>query len=175
MTPWFIKNGSEAHTFTAGQKGGTIDSLLSGYGGNLELNNYAAIYSPAEYGAKKKTQASSITSDGKSQNEDFSRYFGQESGLNNYLKLPANLTFQKNQSGEFTDVTYIFLAFLPAILLFVRGRQYGRYRWTTWSFPILVSGTLVVLMLYYFVGPTGKIFTNLLSDITLPLGYLFII
>ncbi len=176
LTPWFIKNWIEAHTFTAEQKGGTIDSLLWGYGGNLELNNYASIYSPVEYSAKRNAQqASSITNDGKSQNEDFSRYFGQESGLNNYLKLPANLTFQKNQSGEFTDITYIFLAFLPAILLFVRGRQYGRYRWTTWSFPILVSGTLIVLILYYFVGSTGKIFTNLLGGIVLPLGYLLII
>jgi hypothetical protein len=88
------------------------------------LDNYSAIYTPAEYNAKRTAQqAASITSDGKSLNEDFSRYFGQESGLNNYLKLPANLTFQKNQTGEFTEITYIFLALFPAILLFVRGRR----------------------------------------------------
>jgi hypothetical protein len=42
----------------------------------MELNNYAAIYSSAEYAKKRKAQqAASITSDGKSLNEDFSRYF----------------------------------------------------------------------------------------------------
>lgn len=51
------------------------------------------------------------------------RYFGYDKGINNYLKLPANLTFQKNQAGEFTDITYIFLALVPSILLFVRGRR----------------------------------------------------
>ncbi len=107
----------------------------------MDLDNYfGAIYSADEYFVKRKAQqAASITSDGKSLNEDFSRYFGQESGLNNYLKLPANITFQKNQSGEFTDITYIFLAFLPAILLFVRGRQYSKSPWTRAIFPVLIG------------------------------------
>lgn len=39
------------------------------------------------------------------------------------MKLPANLTFQKNQAGEFTEITYIFLALVPAMLLFVTSRR----------------------------------------------------
>ena len=176
LTPWFIKNGAEARTFTTEQKWGTIDNLLGGYGGYLDLNNYGAVYSADDYAAKRKAQqAASITSDGKSLNEDFSRYFGQESGLNNYLKLPANITFQKNQSGEFTDITYIFLAFLPAILLFVRGRQYGKSIWTQGIFPVLIGAWLFVSILYYFVGSTGLLFTSLMSGIMLPLGYAFIV
>jgi hypothetical protein len=56
-----------------------IDGLLGGYAG-VGYDNYSAIYTNEAYTAKRKAQQSaSITSDGKSQNEDFSRYFGQES------------------------------------------------------------------------------------------------
>ncbi len=176
LTPWFLKNGIEAHVFTSQQKWGTIDNLLGGYGGSLELNNYGAIYSAEEYKIKSKAlQDARITSDGKSLNEDFSRYFGQESWLNNYLKLPANLTFQKNQGWEFTDITYIFLAFIPAILLFVRWRVYRKSWWTALIFPILVGLSILVSILYYFVGSTGALFTNMMSTIVLPVGYAFII
>jgi hypothetical protein len=175
LTPWFIKNGFEAHIFTSGQHGSILDGLIGGYA-NIWFDNYSAIYSADEYATKKKSQqASSITSDGKSQNEDFSRYFGQESGLNNYLKLPANLTFQKNQSGEFTDITYIFLAFLPAIFLFVRGRRYGQAKWTRSIFPVLIGFALLMAILYYFVGSTGTLFSTMLSGIVLPMGYALIL
>ena len=59
----------------------------------------------------------SISKDGKTLNEDLGRYFGYETGLNNFLKLPVNLTLQTNQKGEFTDISYIFLALLPGLLL----------------------------------------------------------
>ncbi len=175
MSPWFMKNGYEAWLFTQNQKYGTIDSLLVGYAW-VGFDNYSAIYSNEEYTAKRKAQqSSSITSDGKSQNEDFSRYFGQESGLNNYLKLPVNLTFQKNQSGEFTDITYIFFAFLPAILLFIRGKKYWKYNWSIWIFTILVATGLLLMIQYYFIGKTGILFSEYFSDINLPLGYVYII
>lgn len=175
LTPWFIKNGYEAWTFTQNQKWSIIDWLLSGYG-TIGFNNYSAIYSKEEYSAKRKAQQSaSITSDGKSQNEDFSRYFGQESGLNNYLKLPANLTFQKNQSGEFTDITYIFLAFFPAILLFVRWKKYGNKKWTQYIFLIFVAAGMLLMIHYYFNKSTWLLFSWLLGTIWLPLWYAFII
>ena len=175
LMPWFIKNGYEAQLFTTHQKSWTIDSLLSWYNESW-LNNYSAIYTTEEYTAKRKAQqSSSITSDGKSQNEDFSRYFGQESGLNNYLKLPVNLTFQKNQSWEFTDITFIFFAFLPIILLFVRWRKFGKYSWTEYLFPGFIAIWVIWLIFYYFNKSTGLYFTNLVSDINLPIGYAFII
>jgi hypothetical protein len=64
-----------------------------------------------------------MSASGKTTNEDLGRYFGYENGINNYLKLPYNLTMQVNQSGEYTDITFIFLALLPAILLFLGYRH----------------------------------------------------
>lgn len=175
LSPWFIKNGYEARLFTSNQKMKIIDGLLGGYAG-VGYDNYSAIYTNEAYTAKRKAQQSaSITSDGKSQNEDFSRYFGQESWLNNYLKLPANITFQKNQSGEFTDITYFFLAFFPAILLFVRGKKYGNKKWTTALFPIFIATGIFLMIHYYFIKSTWVVFTAILWTIGLPLGYAFIV
>lgn len=69
------------------------------------------------------------------------RYFGYENGLNNYLRLAPNLTFQKNQPGEFTDITYVFLALVPVLFLFLAGR--------VWYLPVV----LIVLLgasMYWF-------------------------
>jgi hypothetical protein len=175
LSPWFIKNGIETKVFTQEQKGSTIDSLLGGYR-EYTFSNYSKIYSIEEYTQKRKEQQSaSITSDGKSQNEDFSRYFGQESGLNNYLKLPANLTFQKNQSGEFTEITFIFFAFLPAILLFVRGKKYKNIKGGEYIFPILVAVFMGLLISYYFIEGTGTFISGIMWEINLPLWYACII
>jgi hypothetical protein len=72
------------------------------------------------------------------------RYFGYDTGINNYLKLPANLTFQKNQSGEFTDITYFFLAFFPVALLFVRSRRS--------LYQIFIGSILAFCISYYFTS-----------------------
>ena len=175
LTPWFIKNGYESAAFTSNQKWGILDVLLIGNSW-IGFWKYPQIYSEEEYNEKRKNlQSATITNDGKSQNEDFSRYFGQESGLNNYLKLPANLTFQKNQNGEFTDITYIFFALLPSLLLFVPGRKIGNNKLTKSLFPIIIGIGMILMILYYFIGSTGTLFTEMMSDITLPLGYAFII
>ena len=178
LSPWLIKNGYEARIFTSNQKSGLINSVLSGYGWWLDLNNYGAIYSLEEYTKKRKAQqASSITSEWKSQNEDFSRYFGQESWLNNYIKLPANLTFQKNQSGEFTDITYIFLAFFPAILLFLGGRKYPRLPGSQWYYFIsVILGMICIYILSFLPAKVANTsilmwLYSLIGSITLPIGY----
>lgn len=176
LTPWFIKNWSESNLFTAKESWkSTIDSLLV-WSSEFWYGSYPELYSNEEYSIKRKIQqATNITNDGKSQNEDMSRYFGQESWLNNYLKLPANLTFQKNQNGEFTDITYIFLAFLPTLLLFIPGRKIGKKTWTKALFPAIIWIGILLIILYYFIGSTGLIFTELMSNITLPLGYAYIV
>ncbi len=137
MTPWLLKNISESPQKI------TVDTLLSGAPAPSSFD-FKKVYSQAEYDARTKAASdANITSDGQSQNEDFSRYFGQEKGINNYLKLPVNLSFQKNQSGEFTDITYIFLAFLPGTLLFVRSR-FGIYR------IITLVGMIFVVVYCFF-------------------------
>jgi hypothetical protein len=138
-SPWLWKNFQELR-----QNPSQTVSIWWLLGWSPEQNNYdyTRIYSPGEIKERQKNASQSMTESGKSENEDFGRYFWYENGLNNYLKLPANLTFQKNQWGEFTDITYLFLALVPGLLLFVRGR---------WDFAILIGvGSLIVFMLLYY-------------------------
>ncbi len=169
LIPWLIKNISEAYPTI------TIDTMLSGSRWPTVFD-YTKIYSQSEYDARTNASLdASITSDGQSQNEDFSRYFGQEKWLNNYMKLPVNLTFQKNQSWEFTDITYLFLALVPGLLLFMRS-SYGIYR-------ILILGLMIINIVYcffpfldsVFLSDLGWKFTSLFSKITLPLGYVILL
>lgn len=105
-----------------------------------------------------------VSQEGNTQNEDFGRYFGYEKGINNYLKLPVNLTLQTNQRGEFTDIGYIFLAVLPGILLF-------RFRKKATLIGYVVYLALF-FMLFFF---KGGVQSELLSNIDLPLGYVVIV
>ena len=76
---------------------------------------------------KKKQQK--LASDGTIWNEDWGRYLGYEKWVNNYIKLPWNLTMQVNQWWEFTNIWFIFLALLPVILLFLpyRNKNYAYF------------------------------------------------
>lgn len=164
ISPWIIKNSIEAKIWIPNPNGvGIISAVLSGSGGGADLN-FEKIYSIDEYNRRtEQAKSASITSSGQSQNEDFGRYFGYDSGINNYLKLPANLTFQKNQGGEFTDITFIFLALVPSLLLFVRGRR-----------PLfaIISGLILLASFIYWFTKTGQLsLTNFFGWFTLPLGY----
>ncbi|PID84335.1 hypothetical protein CSB09_01555 [Candidatus Gracilibacteria bacterium] len=169
LLPWLIKNGSEAQVWKPGSH--IISGLLSGSGGIFEYS-YSHIYSPEEIKIHKEKakEFSAITEDGKSNNEDFSRYFGQEEGLNNYIKLPTNLTVQKNQKGEFTDITYIFLLLVPIAGIFVRARKGFQGVWVGCIF-------LFTALLYGLLKEPGfvKFISPILSGITLPNGYLVLL
>jgi hypothetical protein len=159
LTPWIIKNTAEMQPWSAyktiGMKASVMNSILSGSGGSY-IPDYTKIYSTKEYeDRQKKLSDVWITGSGQSQNEDMGRYFGYDKWINNYLKLPANLTFQKNQAGEFTDITYIFLAFIPAIFLFARWRKY--------IFPVFVGITMLFLYFYYFHEATRIFFGNIFN------------
>ncbi len=151
LSPWFIKNYQEAHVFS-------IDSLIA-WSWWTTLYDYKQFYTKDELVAIDKQSMEWITTSGQSQNEDMGRYFGYDSGINNYLKLPANLTFQKNQGGEFTDITYIFLALVPALLLFVRSRKYI----FLFTEAVLIWG----MVLYYFIPTTSTTITTLFNTISL--------
>jgi hypothetical protein len=156
ISPWIGKNSSEVFSESPAEINKTVvmTSVLGWSGGSFRVD-YTQLYSAEEYEERTRNSPLGITSHGQSDNEDLWRYFGYDKGINNYLKLPANLTFQKNQWGEFTDITYIFLALVPSILLFVRGRK-----------GIFASTTAVILILffsYYFTKGGGTFFTNLFS------------
>lgn len=161
LSPWFIKNYQEAQILS-------IDSLI-GWSWWTTMYDYKQFYTKEELAAIDKQSIEWITTSGQSQNEDMGRYFWYDSGINNYLKLPANLTFQKNQSGEFTDITYIFLALVPWLLLFVRSRKY----------IFLYTGVILLwsMLLYYFIPTTSASITAFLNKIGLGdwLGYAIIL
>jgi hypothetical protein len=169
ISPWIIKNVSESKPWITNstEKINYITAILTWSWGWF-APDFSQIYSDEEYQSKQDAaKNASITSDGKSQNEDYWRYFGYEKGLNNYLKLPANLTFQKNQPGEFTEITYIFLAFIPAILLFVR--------WRKWLFPWWIALFLWLMFLYYFQKSSSIALTEVIWHYELPLWYILIL
>lgn len=143
--PWLIKNGNEV--IKAKIEHPTISNFLAG-AVEKSMYDYKKIYSDEEIKERSNRASKLMTWDGKSENEDAWRYFGYEKGLNNYLKLPANLTFQKNQSGEFTDITYIFLALVPSLLLFIPSKR-------KYSFIIGWIVAMSFMWLYYFTKGIG--------------------
>ncbi len=88
--PWIVKNLIESRTIS-------VTGLL--YGDIRVFSpDYTLVYTPEKLESIKNLgNVSQISDSGTTLNEDLGRYFGYESGINNYLKLPINLTTQKNQ------------------------------------------------------------------------------
>lgn len=169
LSPWLVKNLTESKPWeiVTSDKSVIINAALNWSGGNLNTD-FLKIYTPEEYKKREDSaKNAAITSDWKSQNEDLWRYFGYEKWLNNYLLLPANLTFQKNQSWEFTEITFIFLAFIPAILLFVR--------WRKWLYAWWVALLLGFMFLYYFSKAWNPILLEFFWKYELPVWYAIIL
>lgn len=171
LTPWIVKNYTEIR-----DSGISISGLLSG-GGGYFMTDFSHLYSE-EVVREKQDAIKNISApdeSGKTINEDFSRYFGQESGLNNYIKLPFHLTLQSNQKGEFTDITYIFLAFVPVSLLFFSQR---RGRETLWITGILLFLFGAILSGFHILFPNSGLsagLTALFASVSLPWAYAVLI
>ncbi len=161
IVPWVVKNYWEIPAGSPVE----LSKLISWYSAGFSPD-YSRIYSPNELEEKKSQEISRMELTGNTKNEDFWRYFGYEWGINNYLKLPWNLTFQVHQKGEFTDITYIFFALLPAVLLFLP------YRKTFYTYPIMWA--LICTLLYFIPSPISTTITNMFSQIHLPWGYGYI-
>lgn len=163
LMPWLGKNTYETVTMHASLN---AISLLNGTPEPF-VPDYTNIYTPQELENLEKTQNEWIEESGINKNEDFGRYFGYEEGLNNYLKLPWNLSFQVNQKGEFTDISFLFLAFIPGFFLFLKfkRKRFAYFIPLLWTF----------FLLYFIPGTSfSQDFTQLFSFITLPLGYVFL-
>lgn len=116
MSPWLIKNSIEVSLSNTATLG--IPTLLSGDTKVLSPD-YSRIMTPEAKTALDRVIASNaIGKDGKTTNEDLGRYFGYESGVNNYLKLPFNLTFQVNQGNDFTDIGPLYLSLFAGAFLY---------------------------------------------------------
>ncbi len=117
LLPWIWKNVYDSYPDV------TLSRILWWYADSFEVD-YNKIYSKTELdNINKKLETQSISSEWTTINEDFWRYFWYEKWANNYIKLPWNLTMQVNQWGEFTDIGFLLLAFIPSILLFLPYRK----------------------------------------------------
>lgn len=132
---------------------------------NSFVADYLSIYSNEELEKKNKDRLLWDTdSSWISWNEDWWRYFWYETWLNNYFKLAWNLTMQVNQKWEFTNISWIFLAFIPSILLFLKYRRKNLSMFIFW---------FIILELLFFLNKDINLYIteNILSKITLPIGY----
>ncbi len=129
--------------------------------------DYSLLYWEEELSEKLSQSQNNINPSGTTKDEDLWRYFGYEKGINNYLKLPWNLSFQLNQKGEFTDITYIFLALIPGLLLFLPYRKD--------SYIYIVIWWLLFMFIYFIPHPLGWVINEYFSDIFLPQGYIYIL
>ncbi len=139
--------------------------------GKAEIFNvdYSKIYTKEELEKieNKSSLSLSVSNTGTTTNEDFGRYFGYEEGINNYIKLPWNLTMQVNQKWEFTDIWFLFLALLPTLLLFLPFRKN--------HYSIWVYGVILFEILLFIIPETRDFFTLLMSNIWLPFWYIFVL
>jgi len=129
--------------------------------------DYSEIYTPDELESISSSIDTWINSSGTTANEDFWRYFWYEKGINNYLKLPWNLTFQTNQKWEFTDITFLFLTLLPGLFLFLP------YRKEQYKYPII--GVISLALLYFVPSPISWVISSLFAQVQLPFGYTIIV
>lgn len=161
MSPWLVKNLSETGIHTI-----NISDILNGKG-DIFIADYTKIYTPAELQKIESGDISeSTSSSGKTANEDLGRYFGYENGVNNYLKLPLNLTMQSNQPGEYTEITPFFLALIPIVFLFL-----------AFSNPLWIIGLIAMLgfeYLYFFNTGLSNSITAFFATQSLPGGYSWI-
>jgi hypothetical protein len=164
LSPWVMKHISEV---SVAESPMSIGTLVSGASQRF-LPDYSLIYD-TERLEEKKSQAlltRGLSESGTTVNADFWRYFGYEQGINNYLKLPYNLSFQVNQAGEFTDISFVFFALIPLIFLFLPYR----YIWAEY----LLLGVCLALYFYLFPGTISWFLSNIFALVDLPFWYLFL-
>lgn len=161
LIPWMIKN-----VWEVGVSWINITWILN-WKPNMFTPDFSKIYSKTELDKiNNVAQFWTMDSSWKTNNEDMWRYFWYENWVNNYLKLPWNLTMQSNQGWEYTEITYIFLALIPIILVFLAYKNY-LFAW------ILILATLFWWM--YFNSKYSTSLTDFFSKQTLPFGYIYIV
>lgn len=117
LTPWFAKNVNEAFPNIS------VSTILWWKSWDF-VPDYKKIYSDEELQkitTLKNTQRkkeNAITT-----NEDLLRYFWYENGILDFVYMPWNLSMQKNQTWEYTNIWFLFLAFLPLIFIFLPYRK----------------------------------------------------
>ncbi|MCD5380395.1 hypothetical protein LR004_00555 [Candidatus Gracilibacteria bacterium] len=164
ILPWGINN---IYSTLSSDSNLGVSALISGKAERFDVD-YSKIYSESELKTiNSQTDLRGLTSSGTTTNEDFGRYFGYEEGINNYVKLPWNLTMQNNQGGEFTTIGFLFLALLPTVFLFLPFRRK--------VYSLGIYGLIFFEILLFVIPVTNQFFTELMTSIHLPYGYIFIL
>ncbi len=160
LLPWFWKNIYQAKI---NNKNINLWVLLSWQAKSFKAD-YTKIHTKEELEKIEKNYKSWLSSSWTTTNEDLGRYFGYEKWINNYLRLPFNITMQINQKWEFTDISMLFLAFIPIIFLFL-----------SYKFPFLSYVNLIFItfeILYFIIPETRIYFTNIFDKLILPFWYI---
>lgn len=84
--------------------------------------------------------------------EELHRYMGYEELLPRYVSLPYDVNMQTNISGPFVDISYLFLLFLPILLLYGLKNRLLK----------IVVGLLMIIFLVISI-PTGYNSSKLIS------------
>ncbi len=157
LSPWLFWNISWSNNYNLG------------YIINWKTESYIPKYEliRGKEFVEKKLGESSMTTSGQTLNEDYGRYFWYDSWINNYLKIFWNISLQVNQKWEFTDISYIFFALMPSLLLFLPLKR-KIYEYTLYA-------CLIVSVLFFMILVPSSALTWFFSTINLPFGYLIII
>ena len=155
LSPWIAKNMVQAYPNIS------VWTILWWKTESFNFDK-TLILSDSEIKKIEDNKRAALDNDGTVKNEDWWRYFGYEKWINNFVKLPWNLTMQKNQWGEFTDIWFLFLALLPVLFLFLPFRNKIYYFAIVWLLGLELS-------IFNF-----WIFDTFFASITLPFGYLLL-
>ena len=71
---------------------------------------------------ENKKATDKIESDSK--REEVQRYFGYETLLYRYLSLPYDTSLNTNEHGGFVEIGYLYILFIPLLLLFLARRKW---------------------------------------------------
>jgi hypothetical protein len=74
--------------------------------------------------------------------EELGRYAGFDEGIMKYLMLPFTVTFNPITSGMYVDIGYIFLAFIPLVLLLFIRKSPPQEHSISLLYEILLSGAI---------------------------------
>lgn len=131
--------------------------------------DYSKIYSSEDLKLieEKVKGRTTLDENWQASNADLWRYFWYEKWINNYLKLPFNLSMQSNQRWEYTDITYIFFALIPVLFLFIPLKNNWYYLW--------IYAFLIFEIFYFLLPWSWQYLTNIFNNLELPSWYAVIL
>ncbi len=141
LLPWGIKNTVESNSLNISELLKKTETLSAKF--NIELNHFPKheLFSPLLTQVLNKNDDVKDVNENKldiytAKNEEIKRYLGYEGGFMRFLSLPYDLTNKVNVDLFSTDISFLFLAFIPLILF-----GYKRVR----LLPILIRISFLVV------------------------------